>query len=262
VRYGGNTVCVEARLADGTLIVLDAGTGIRELGKKLLGEQHAAPIHLLLTHGHWDHIIGLPFFGPLYRTDTHLVLHPMTALARARQRNPIVFDGQHFPVRFADLPARIELDETAVDLRIGSARVRHVELNHPGSAVGFRIDDDDGASLCYLTDNELDPPGDVTTPTSELARFAAGTTLLIHDAQYVSGDMPTKRGWGHSTIDQVLALGRDAETRSLVLHHHEPERDDDALDVIAAQSEAWARAHAPAMSVMVAREGTSLMLKG
>src|SRR5262245_12957656 len=99
VRYGGNTVCVEVRLADGTLIILDAGTGIRELGKKLMADDHAAPIHLLITHGHWDHIIGLPFFAPLYRKQTRVVLHPFTPAARERSHNPIVFDGEHFPIK-------------------------------------------------------------------------------------------------------------------------------------------------------------------
>jgi phosphoribosyl 1,2-cyclic phosphodiesterase len=262
VRYGGNTVCVEARLADGTLVVLDAGTGIRELGKQLIRERHAAPIHLLITHGHWDHIIGLPFFGPLYMKDTHLVIHAVTPLARERTRDPIVFDGKHFPVRFADLPARIEHDETSADLRIGSARVRYVELNHPGSSLGFRIDDDDGTSLCYLTDNELYPPGDITTSAADLARFAANATLLVHDAQYIPADMPAKRGWGHSVVTEVLKLGKDAEVRRLALHHHEPERDDDALDRIAAEAQAFTRDHAPAMEALVAREGLEMLLTG
>jgi phosphoribosyl 1,2-cyclic phosphodiesterase len=260
VRYGGNTVCVEARLSDGTLIVLDAGTGIRELGKQLIAERHTAPIHLFITHGHWDHIIGLPFFGPLYSKSTHLVVHAVTELARERTIHPIVFDGEHFPVRFADLPANIEHDARAEDIRIGAARVRHIELNHPGNAVGFRIDDADGTSLCYLTDNELYPPGEVTTPAPELARFAAGATLLVHDAQYLRSDMPAKRGWGHSVVDEVLALGKEAEARTLALHHHEPERDDDALDVIAAVADAWTKESAPAMKALVAREGMELTL--
>ena len=262
VRYGGNSVCVEVRLADGTLVVLDAGTGIRELGKRLIRERHAAPIHLLITHGHWDHIIGLPFFGPLYQKETRLVLHAVNAVHRRRMREPIVFDGEHFPVRFADLPARVERDETEEGLRIGSARVTHIALNHPGGSVGFRLDDADGASLCYLTDNELEPPGNVVTSPTELARFAANASLVIHDAQYLPSDMPDKHGWGHSVVDQVLALGKQAEARVLALHHHEPERDDDELDRIAAAAEAWTRTEAPAMQAIVAREGLSLDLTG
>jgi len=260
VRYGGNTVCVELRLADGTLVVLDGGTGIRGLGKALVAASHRDPMHLLLTHGHWDHIIGLPFFAPLYQKDARVVLHPVTPTGRERMRDPILFDGVHFPVRFADLPARVEREEHDVEeFRIGSARIRHMELNHPGGASGFRIDDE-GASLCYLTDNELDPPGTPKVTPADLARFAEGADLVIHDAQYLPDEMPAKRGWGHSVVDQVLDLGRAAAARRLALHHHEPERDDDALDRIAAFSAEWARAHAPAMQTLVAREGLTLEL--
>ncbi|HTJ47076.1 MAG TPA: MBL fold metallo-hydrolase [Kofleriaceae bacterium] len=251
VRYGGNTVCVEVRLADGTCIVLDAGTGIRELGKQLTAEAYRDPIHLLITHTHWDHIIGLPFFGPIYSKYTTVVFHPMTdRIARATSHS-VLFDGAHFPVKLADLPAKIERNEDFGDHRIGSAVVHRVELNHPGGATGYRIDDDDGTSICYLTDNELDPAND------ELARFASGTDLLIHDAQYLPSDMPAKRGWGHSIVDDVLALGRKAEAKTLCLHHHDPDRDDDAIDRIAAHANAWTAEHAPQMRSIVAREGAS-----
>ena len=113
----------------------------------------------------------------------------------------------------ATCPRRSSRSPAACEHRIGSARITAIALNHPGGANGFRIDDDDGTSVCYLTDNELYPPaGQITTP-AELARFAAGASLIIHDAQYLPGDMPAKRGWGHSLVDEVLALARDAEAR-------------------------------------------------
>ena len=258
VRYGGNSVCVQVELADDTRIVLDAGTGLRECGKHLAG--HAGAIHICITHPHWDHVIGLPFFGPLYVPDTRIVMHPMTAAGSERMRNPILFDGEHFPVRFADLPAQIERAAVEPEHRIGSARITAIALNHPGGCNGFRIDDDDGTSLCYLTDNELDPPSGLVTPPAALARFAAGASLIIHDAQYLPADLPAKRGWGHSQVDDVLALARDAEARAVALFHHDPDRDDDALDAIAAHAAGWARDHAPGLSAIVAHEGLELAL--
>lgn len=249
-------MCVEVRLADNTCIVLDAGTGMRELGNALVAEKFTGPIHVFITHPHWDHIMGLPFFGPIYNAAARIVLHPMTPAASKRQRTPLLFDGVHFPVRLADLPAKLEYVDGEHEHRIGSARISNIELNHPGGALGFRVDDtEDHSSLAYLTDNELDPPTERITTPAELAAFARGVNLMIHDAQYLPEDMPAKRGWGHSQVDQVLALARDAEARAVALHHHDPSRDDEALDQIAASSTAWAAEHAPRLEAIVAREG-------
>jgi phosphoribosyl 1,2-cyclic phosphodiesterase len=259
VRYGGNTSCVEVRLADGTLVVLDGGTGIRELGKQLLRVGFADPIHLLISHPHWDHILGIPFFAPLFRRETRLVIYPFQPHGVEQWYRPLILDGEHFPVRYTDIPARIRhVEPEADEVRVGSARVRRIRLNHPGGSDGFRIDDADGASLCYLTDNELDPPGMLVTTPAELALFAQGIGLLIHDAQYLPVDMPAKKGWGHSRVDDVLALGRDADARALALYHHEPERDDDELDRIGLDAGSWAYTHAPGMQIIVAREGLTL----
>ena len=255
VRYGGNSVCVEVRLADDTRIMLDAGTGIREAGKAIARDGYRGKIHMLITHPHWDHIMGLTFFGPVFDKHATLVFHNFTEHARTATRNPILFDGDHFPVKFSELPATFErVEENDSCHRIGSAVIKKVQLNHPGGAIGFRIDDDDGTSLCYLTDNELLPPAH-----DELARFSHGASLMIHDAQYLASDMPAKRGWGHSVIDDVLALARQAEVRGVALHHHDPDRDDDALDAIGTTIGAWGAPHG--ISALVAREGLELDLR-
>ena len=262
VRYGGNTVCVEVRLADGTVLILDAGTGMRELGNELMREGHRSPFYLMLTHLHWDHIIGLPFFAPIWVRDTTIRLFPLgndTQQQAVRRR--ALFDGIHFPVRAADVPATLEfLEDYAPVWRVGSASVRRIALNHPGGAQGFRIDDDGGRSIAYLTDNELSPPGQADSTLDELARFVRGVDLLIHDAQYVADDMPAKSGWGHSTIEDVLELGKRSGAARLVLFHHDPDRDDDALDRLGARASEWLATHAPSTEALVAREGWSLEL--
>jgi phosphoribosyl 1,2-cyclic phosphodiesterase len=263
VRYGGNTVCVEVRLGDGTVIIFDGGTGMRELGKVLLAEHHAGPFSLLLTHVHWDHIMGLPFFGPLWRKDTTLRIYPLANDAHqdsARRRS--LFDGVHFPVRGSDIPARMDiLEPEPGDWQIGSARVRRIALNHPGGAQGFRCDDDDGSSIVYLTDNELAPAGSNSQATEALARFSAGAHVLIHDAQYDEHEMEDKRGWGHSSLQSVLELCHTAETPHLVLFHHDPDRDDDALDAIGWRAQEQLRRLKSATRATVAHEGLVIKLE-
>jgi phosphoribosyl 1,2-cyclic phosphodiesterase len=208
-RYGGNSVCVEVRTADGTLIILDAGTGMRALGNQLLAEKFDGVINILLTHAHWDHILGFPFFAPIYREETRIMMYPADEPARALAKRGVLFDGIHFPIRREDLAATLDLHPVLPGaVQVGSARITRVPLNHPGGAYGYRLDDADGSSLCYLTDNELEPPSARTTAPDALARFAKGTDLLIHDAQYLPSDMPMKHGWGHSLVPQVLDLGR------------------------------------------------------
>jgi phosphoribosyl 1,2-cyclic phosphodiesterase len=260
VRYGGNTSCVEVRLSDDSTLILDAGTGMRALGNALLKRGSTTPMHLLLSHTHWDHVLGLPFFAPLYRSDTHLFVYPLANDAQELfQRN--IFNDIHFPVSVDDIPARLELARPEkAEWRIGPATVRRIILNHPGGAQGFRIDDDDGTSVAYLTDNEINAENAKTT-INELARFAAGVDLLIHDSQYVAEDMPAKLGWGHSVVTEVLRLGIMAEPKQLALFHHDPERSDDALDLIGETSQAFIKSEGKATKVLVASEGLSVPLK-
>jgi phosphoribosyl 1,2-cyclic phosphodiesterase len=260
VRYGGNTVCTEVQLSDGSILILDAGTGMRELGLSLQKREHRGPMSLLLSHVHWDHILGLPFFAPLWKRGTELVVYPVANdEQRMFARQLAMFDGVHFPVRATDIPAKLELvDNTEAVWKIGPATVTRIGMNHPGGAQGFRIEDSDGSSLAYLTDNEL-----VNTPPNEmlmdrLASFAREVDVLVHDAQYLASDMPIKRGWGHSVIDEVLRLGVESRAHNLVLFHHDPERNDDALDAIQTHASDFLATAAPHAKAIVAFEGMKL----
>jgi len=248
------------RLSNDSTLVLDAGTGMRALGNALLKRGRSTPVHLLLSHTHWDHVLGLPFFAPLYRSDTHLFVYPLANDAQELfQRN--IFNDIHFPVSVDDIPARLELARPEkAEWRIGPATVRRIILNHPGGAQGFRIDDDDGTSVAYLTDNEINADNAKTT-IDQLARFADGVDLLIHDSQYLAEDMPAKLGWGHSVVTEVLRLGIMAEPKQLALFHHDPERSDTALDLIGETSQAFIKSEGKATKVLVASEGLSVPLK-
>jgi phosphoribosyl 1,2-cyclic phosphodiesterase len=242
------------------MVVLDAGTGLRGLGRALLEGGDVPPIHMLLSHTHWDHILGLPFFAPLWMKETELYVYPLASDAQERFQRTI-FDDIHFPVSANDVPAKVEFRKPdGLEWTIGSARVRRIPLNHPGGAQGFRIDDDDGTSLSYLTDNELNSPGAVVS-ADELARFADGVGVLIHDSQYVAADMPNKRGWGHSVVDDVLRLGVLAEVGILALFHHDPDRTDLELDNIAERGANWVKEHTQQTRLVVAQEGLTLDLK-
>ncbi len=259
-KYGGNTSSVELRLDDGTTALLDAGTGLRELGGKLATEGYG-PLHLLLSHVHWDHIQGLPFFGPIWNKDTQLVVHPLANGLQERFRKQLtIFDEIHFPVRARDIPCTIDfLDHDSEVWRVGSAEITRISLNHPGGSQGFRIVDDSGHSVAYLTDNEISAP-DVVTPIDELAKFAEGVDLLIHDSQYLPEEMPLKRGWGHSVVDEVFELGKKAQPKKLVLFHHDPGRSDAQLDAVGKRASQWFTDNCPGTEVVVATEGQSFDL--
>ncbi|MEZ4219555.1 MAG: MBL fold metallo-hydrolase [Polyangiaceae bacterium] len=259
VRYGGNTSCVSVELSDGGRLILDAGTGIRTLGNDLLKAGGAVRTSLLLSHTHWDHVLGLPFFGPLWKKDTELHIYPLISEAQERFQRTI-FDDIHFPVSAQDIPANVSFERPDAECwNIGAAKVTRIALNHPGGSQGFRIEDADGTKLAYLTDNELAAdPND--SALQALARFSDDVDLLIHDSQYLTHDMPAKSGWGHSVVDDVLRLGKLAEPKRLALFHHDPDRRDDELDAIGTRAAAWLKDNAAMTQVVVACEGLSFDL--
>jgi len=240
VRYGGNTPCVEVRTTEGWLIILDAGTGMRELGRSLLGRANGAPIKgdIFLTHAHWDHIQGIPFFGPIFQRGNHFTIWGSNTLESSIDRivrdqmNPVVF-----PVTFEELDATI--DFSAVTERKQQVRqgieVSAFPVRHPGGALGYRFTEiGDGAqSLVYISDNELGTGGKYETPVgwrSKLVDFVKGAKVLIHDTTYTAEEYDHYRGWGHSTYDDALALAIESGVKQLVLFHHKPERSDEELD--------------------------------
>ena len=259
VKYGGNTSCVHVRLNDGNNIIFDAGTGIRELGMMMV--QNDEPLLLLLSHGHWDHIQGYPFFAPIYQSDREIrICQSIDSNAVSLKAILEQMDGSTFPVRSEDLPSKIttvsEVDEYLDSL---SFLTTTKPLNHPGGGNAYRIEED-GVSIAYITDNELDPLTAPQTTYAEWVDFCNGVDLLIHDAQYTEKDLPAKHGWGHSLISQVRQLAVDAQVKNLVMYHHDPERSDSELDEIALESAKFFKSKNSVIGSYIACEGLAFEL--
>lgn len=229
VKYGGNTTCLEVQ-PEGARIVLDAGTGIRRLGEVLMKSSGDDPIHLFLTHSHWDHIQGFPFFAPAYDRARKIRIYGFQqAYDKLRTILTNQMESQFFPVNFSDLNADIEFIEiTGEAYRIGDTWISAIENNHPGTSHGFRITEGK-RSLAFLTDNELEPPVR-GTPWSQFLEFASGADLLIHDAMYTNEELEARRGYGHSSYLQTLDLALESGVRACALFHHDPSHDDDTID--------------------------------
>jgi phosphoribosyl 1,2-cyclic phosphodiesterase len=229
-RYGGNTSCVSVTLSDGTALILDAGTGIRNLGLTLAGIDQ--PVHILLTHLHLDHIQGLMFFAPAFRPESEItVWGPPSPDASLRDRVARYISAPLAPVEVRELPLSFR-DADPVEWEIGPARIRAESVNHRGPTLGYRIDDGP-SSLCYIPDHE---PG-IGTPLSELDddwisgfELAREASMLIHDCQYTDQEYPNHLGWGHSPMSDALEFGRRTRAKRLMLFHHDPLHSDDFLD--------------------------------
>lgn len=261
-RYGGNTSCVTiegTNVKDGVrrLGVLDAGTGIRQLGQALIGED--VDIIFILSHTHWDHIQGFPFFAPIYDPNRRIYLSRLEKREGLFQLLIEQMDGTRFPLRQEQMQAQMKTYSEAQVRHFAEAgyRVSRIRVNHPGDTYGFRADLR-GASVVYIPDNELDPPYEPLLSLENLTEFCRGADVLIHDAQYTEADMPHKRGWGHSVVSRVRELAAAAGVGRLVLFHHDPDRSDDELDAIQRESDAWCAANAPTLRCTVAWEGLEI----
>lgn len=265
--YGGNTSCVEIQTSDGTTLVLDCGTGVRVLGLDMLRRPGPRRIHLLISHTHWDHIQGFPFFTPAFLPGTELNIYGSSAFQRSLEDS---LAGQmqysYFPVKLQDLASRLHYTELEEGFfRIGDVLVETQYLNHTAPTIGYRFSSDE-ATVAYVTDHEpfwSSPGASFHHPGDQRhIEFLRGADLVIHDAQYTSEEYKTKLGWGHSPTDYVTDIAIAAGVARLALFHHDPAHDDDALQRIEDDQRARASAAGSALDVFVAAEGMDFAVTG
>ena len=278
VRYGGNTTCVEVRAA-GQIVILDAGTGLRLLGRQLTAEFNGQPLNLtlLLTHTHWDHIQGLPFFLPAYEPRNRLRIlgyegarHGLENVLASQMESPV------FPVDLRELPANLQIEELKeLNFTVGQVRVQACFANHPGVCVGYRLFTPAG-SLAFFPDNESymghrhgsksADEGDTSQRAfarweeKKLTDFLRGVDMLIMDTQYKRNEYAEHVGWGHGCLDDVVALAIQAEVKRLFLFHHDPDHDDATIDAMVAHAQKLVADRKATMRVEAAREGATVEL--
>jgi phosphoribosyl 1,2-cyclic phosphodiesterase len=256
VRDGGNTSCVALRPDDDTLLILDAGTGIRELGRHLNGLPK--DVHILLTHLHLDHIEGLRFFAPLWRPDTCLnIWGPASPVRSLRDRIKLILSPPLFPVHLGDVPSRLIFRDAPAEMRLGAAHVTAQRVQHPGPTVGYRIDVA-GRTLAYIPDHEPALGLDLDTISSDWVSglaLAQDADWLFHDAQYFEEQYPALVGWGHSSVAHAVRMAQHAGAKRLLLFHHDPAHGDEELERLEGRGQELA---GDGLDVSLAREGMEL----
>jgi phosphoribosyl 1,2-cyclic phosphodiesterase len=277
LRYGGNTTCVELR-ADGEIIVLDAGSGIRPLGVALEKEFGAEPIKLslLITHAHWDHIQGLPFFAPAYEKKNEICVRGYDGVDTSFGKimaEPM--KAPFFPIAMRELSARLDIKKlTEMEFSVGKVRVHARFVNHPGVCAGYRLFTD-GGSIAFLPDHEpyrflhaakanhMSPGQREKTAAKErvkLIEFLKRSDILILDAQYTDAEYENHVGWGHGSVSSAVSLALDADVRRLLLFHHDPSHDDAKLDAMVDDARALVRQSGKQLELDAAREGDEILL--
>jgi phosphoribosyl 1,2-cyclic phosphodiesterase len=269
IRYGGNTSCVEVRSDGGTLLLIDIGTGAFGLGLELTGPGLPVDGHVLISHTHWDHIQGLPFFAPFFETGNEWDIYAPRGLGQSLRDT---LSGQmqytYFPVTLEQLGATIHYhDLVEGGLTVGDIQVEARYLNHPALTLGYRLKGD-GVIVVYACDHEPYSAG-LAAGTGGLvgedrrhAEFLADADLVIHDAQYVASEYPDKAGWGHSTIEYAVMVAQAARAKRLALTHHDPLRGDDEIDALIAHYRPLAASSPSPLELFAAAEGQAFELSG
>lgn len=265
-RYGGNTSCVEVRTASGGLIVIDCGTGAHDLGQALIAENPGGTDgYILISHTHWDHIQGMPFFAPLFQAGgTWTICGPNGLSGSIREALAGQMQHTYFPIGLEQFTADVRYrDLVEGTFHIGDIEVTTRYLNHPALTLAYRIHAD-GASVVYCCDHEphatalASGVGEIAGPDRRYVEFIAGADLVIHDAQYTAADFPDKRGWGHSSAEYAVRVCEEAGVRCLAITHYDPLRTDAAVDAILADLQSGIRRSGSALMVVAAAEGMTL----
>jgi phosphoribosyl 1,2-cyclic phosphodiesterase len=232
LHYGGNTTCLEIRTNDDRILIVDAGSGIREAGNSLIATNRNE-FTLLLTHAHWDHIMGFPFFKPIYSRKTNLNIWGCPfAQASIKEILVRIMEAPNFPVNFDAIHANISYQDTCVEhYTLGSMIITPIALSHPNQGTGYKFEED-GKCFVFLTDNELGYKHEGGLDFKDYLEFSRGADLLIHDAEYNEEEYKKTRSWGHSVYKDALNLAMDAEVKKLGLFHHNQERLDAEIDAI------------------------------
>ena len=232
IKYGGSTTCMEVRSKNGEIIIIDAGSGIRKLGIKLLEEKKYS-YDIVFTHAHWDHLLGFPFFKPIYTQKARIKMYGYPFAQKSiKELLKISMTPPYFPVNYEDIKANISYHEACKDkFHIDSVTVIPISLSHPNGGLGYKFIEDN-KSFVFLTDNELTFKHPGGLDYKDYMDFSSGADLLIHDCEYTQKDYKTKKGWGHSIYKDALKLAMEANVKKFGLFHHNQEREDKDLDKI------------------------------
>lgn len=257
--YGGNTTCLEIDLEAGKKVIVDAGTGIRALGDELESYKNEKELYLLITHIHWDHVFGFPFFMPIYNASTRILVDGYSQCMKGLRYS---FDNKmgdgFFPIRFEELDADIQFIDKLSNgyLDIDGVVIDSVPLRHPQGGLGFRFRERD-KTLVFLTDNEL---GNDQESFGRYVMFCEGADVLIHDSHYIPQEIPYHRGWGHSDYLSAINLALKANVKKLILFHHAPERKDSDMVKMVIQCQDLVKEKESALQIEAAKESSSFEL--
>ena len=232
LKYGGNTSCIEIRTKNDEVIIIDAGSGIRNLGSSLIKEGKEE-VNIVFTHYHWDHLLGFPFFKPVYFQGRSINLYGRTFRDKSvAEMITLTMTPPYFPVKFEDVAANISSNEiSGAPFVIDSVTIEPVILSHPDKGFGYKFTED-GKSFVFITDNELAHKHEGGLDFAGYAAFAKGADLLVHDAEYTEAEYEMTRTWGHTVYKDALRLALEAGVKSFGLYHHNQERSDDGVDTL------------------------------